>query len=314
MCFTSRRHDDAGHYRGGYAGRTHRRRRVVRVVIAGASLAGLRTAQALRARGQRGPIALIGAETELPLPYSLDMQVVLNAFRVLEEVAELQPVGVSELARRLDLPKSSVQRALKALETAGWLRASATDPSRWALTTRAFDVGQRVVQGLEMRSEIARAMEQLRTASNETVHLVVLEGLNIVIVDRLDSPNAVRTSYPLGLAIPAIRTATGKAIIARLSLEEVDKHLQGNTNGMTWDDRSVEAFMEDLDEVRRLGYATSRDQPDNDVGSVAAAILDQNFRPIAAIGISGPIDRMPESLSPKLGQLLVAVTQRIKLG
>lgn len=71
------------------------------------------------------------------------MQSVLNALRVLEEVAARQPVGVADLARALDLPKSSAQRALRTLDTAGWIRPAGGEVTRWVLTTKALQVGRR---------------------------------------------------------------------------------------------------------------------------------------------------------------------------
>lgn len=70
------------------------------------------------------------------------MQNVLNALRALEEVAERQPIGVAELARAMDLPKSSVQRALVTLHTAGWIRPASGTTTRWMVTTKALHVGR----------------------------------------------------------------------------------------------------------------------------------------------------------------------------
>lgn len=61
------------------------------------------------------------------------MQVVNTALRILEAVAAQQPVGVSELARSLDLPKTTVHRGLKALEKAGWIGVGNAEPTRWVL-------------------------------------------------------------------------------------------------------------------------------------------------------------------------------------
>ena len=72
------------------------------------------------------------------------MQSVLNTLRVLEEVASRQPIGVGQLARVLQMPKSSVQRALVALHTGGWIRPASGEVTRWVMTTRALAVGGRV--------------------------------------------------------------------------------------------------------------------------------------------------------------------------
>src|SRR5258705_6333402 len=76
---------------------------------------------------------------------------VLNTLRVLEEVASRQPIGVGELARVLGMPKSSVQRALVTLRTAGWIRPAAGEVTRWGITTRAPAGGGRARGDLDLR-------------------------------------------------------------------------------------------------------------------------------------------------------------------
>jgi IclR family acetate operon transcriptional repressor len=104
------------------------------------------------------------------------MRNVLNTLRVLEEVATRQPVGVGELARVLDMPKSSVQRALHTLNSAGWIRPATGEITRWAATTKALDVGRHASGGLGLRDAAMPVMEDLRRRTEETIHLTVPEG------------------------------------------------------------------------------------------------------------------------------------------
>ena len=69
------------------------------------------------------------------------MRSVLTALRILEEVAARQPVGVSDLSRALGLPKSSVQRGVRTLHEAAWLKPTDTTPTRWQLSLKALTVG-----------------------------------------------------------------------------------------------------------------------------------------------------------------------------
>jgi len=71
------------------------------------------------------------------------MQSVLRSLRVLELVAEHQPVGVNEMARLVDLPPTTVQRILTTLRDAGWIAATGEPMTRWTMTSRALAIGRR---------------------------------------------------------------------------------------------------------------------------------------------------------------------------
>src|SRR5580704_8128529 len=103
---------------------------------------------------------------------------VLNALRVIEQVSMDGSAGVSDLARRLELPKSTVQRTLATLGAAGWLRQDAR--SRWALTLRSAMIGRNVVREHEVRAVAHPIAVELRDATGETVRYFLIEGENIV--------------------------------------------------------------------------------------------------------------------------------------
>ena len=150
------------------------------------------------------------------------MQVVITALRILEAVATQQPVGVSEVARSLDLPKTTVQRGLKALASAGWIRPREGEPTRWVLTTKALAMARHTSARGGLRDAVMGAMERLREETEETIHLTVPERDRMVLVERLDSPMVVRSSYPLGFSAPMHATSTGKAYLSRLEIAEIE--------------------------------------------------------------------------------------------
>jgi IclR family acetate operon transcriptional repressor len=239
------------------------------------------------------------------------VQIVLNVLAILEEVAVAQPVGVSDLSRRLALPKSTVYRGLKALETAGWVRANGEE-RKWILMPKSLDVGQRVIDRLGDRLAIMGAMQRLRDVTQETVHLAILEGNEMVIVDRSDSPRPVRSFYPLGFKLPVHAASTGKAVLAHLSKAELDVLVPERLDSYT--DRTLTsstALRVELEEVRRLGYASNRGEFRPEVGSVAAALVDGVRRPFAALSISAPIERMPEAIRPRFGQLVAEAAAKL---
>ncbi|GAA3525257.1 IclR family transcriptional regulator [Amycolatopsis ultiminotia] len=238
---------------------------------------------------------------------------VLSTFRVLEEVARRQPVGVSELARATGMPKSSVQRCLVTLQHAGWLRMVDADRARWGVTTKPLGIGLRAA-GEEGLREVAQPyLEELRDLTTETVHLSVCDGGSLVIIARRDSPQAVRTFVEIGTRAPIHATASGIAILAHLGEEELDRVLGTDL------DRHTATTMVQRPEVlaevtrtREQGYAVNESswwRPD--VSAVAAAVTASSGRPVAAVAISVPSSRFARENAAVYGKQALSTTAKI---
>lgn len=225
------------------------------------------------------------------------MQSVLNALRVLEEVAARQPVGVADLARALDLPKSSAQRALRTLDTAGWIRPAGGEVTRWVLTTKALQVGRRATGELSLRDVAVPLMEDLRRRTDETVHLTVPDGDQVVLIERLETSKAVRIILALGIHLPIHASANGKAVLASSPPEVIERQLAKGLEGFT--DATVTdrgELLAELARIRERGYATNTGEWRSDVSAVAAPVLGESDTPVASISVNMPTSRMtPES-------------------
>jgi IclR family acetate operon transcriptional repressor len=242
------------------------------------------------------------------------MQNVLNTLRVLEDVAVRQPVGVSELARALGMPKSTVQRALRTLHTAGWIRPVGEEFTRWALTTKALHVGRHAAGELSLRDAAVPVMEELRRRTEETIHLMVPEGDKMVLIERLETPKPVRIIIPLGDSAPIHASSNGKAVLASSPPKETELLLTeelARYTETTVVDR--ERLLAELAETRARGYATNNGEWRSDIAAVAAAVLGADGRPIASISISTPVNRMPDDLRPEYGALVRDAARRISL-
>jgi IclR family transcriptional regulator, acetate operon repressor len=243
------------------------------------------------------------------------VQVVINSLRIFEEIAALQPIGISDLSRRVGLPKSNVYRALKSLEAGGWALMTEESGGRWVLGPRAFALSWTIAGRYDVRTMLLPAMETLRRSSGETVHLAVLSGHDMVIVDRLDSPHLVRSSYPLGFRIPVYAASTGKAMMSRLPEDEVRKILdESEIRAMTPSTvHEVETLLVELAHIRTTGFAESRGEFRIDIGSVAAPVIDLGGRPVAAVSISAPIQRMDAQRRQELGRLVAETIGRVSV-
>jgi IclR family acetate operon transcriptional repressor len=257
-------------------------------------------------------------------PSDAGMRVVITALRVLESVSELQPVGVSAIARATGIPKSSVQRCLVSLREAGWITAPPGDQHRWSLTGRALAIGLRGSTEQGLREAALTVMQDLRDETRETIHLIgfgaehapATEGApaapTLVVIDRLDSPEPVRTWVRLGTRVSLHASCSGRAVLARLPDAEVARLLAEpleRFSDQTITDR--DALAAELREVRERGWAVADQSWRAGVGAVAAAVVDVAGRPVGALAISAPQQRFDADRARELGPLAVAAAAQV---
>ncbi|WP_211288652.1 IclR family transcriptional regulator [Actinophytocola xinjiangensis] len=240
------------------------------------------------------------------------MRTVLTAFRVLEEVAYAQPAGVGDLSRTLRLPKSTVQRALRTLWTAGWICPDGAETTRWVLTTRALHIGQRAIADLGVRDAALPMMRELRRETGETAHLMVLQDDRAVLIERVETEHPIRAVIPLGSTVPLHGSSNGKAMLAHRSPQEVRDLLGGRLARHT--ERTIVDWAEfdtELDRVRRRGYATNVGEWRTDITAVASPIFDAQGRVSASLSVSAPGSRMPAELRETYGVLVTEAARRV---
>src|SRR5262245_19408333 len=139
-----------------------------------------------------------------------------------------------------------------------------------ALTGVAFAIHQ----WFDARAALRPLLEQLNRELRETVHLGLLVGIDVHFIDAIESPQAVRVASRIGRAMPASSTSTGKALLAELSDEEVVA-LHPDEELATMTSRSIATrseLLRRLAVVRRRGYASSAEESEAGVSSVAVAL------------------------------------------
>jgi IclR family transcriptional regulator, acetate operon repressor len=247
------------------------------------------------------------------------MKSVINALRVLEAIGDRQPVGVSELARLLEMPKSSVQRCLATLHSQHWIFSSGGDVTHWALTPKVLALGSNVSSQNGLREVAMPILQRLHANVNENTILAVFDStlLEPVPLISLDSNRALRFIPVVGRRLPFHATAIGKAILSSLPPDERKTLLDrsrvdfaSRVNGLGSDD--------DLDAIGIRGYAISIGEYNEEISSVAAAIVVPQLSTIAdpngvvgAIGISGPSLRLPLDALKALGHEVSKAARQI---
>jgi IclR family acetate operon transcriptional repressor len=243
----------------------------------------------------------------------VEMKSVIRSLRILEAVAQHQPVTVGELTKIFDLPKSTVQRTLITLNQAGWLRASRGDITRWEVGARVLAVRPAAHQGSSLFAAAREPMCRLRDVVNETIHLSVPDGLHcMVMVDRVDCNQAVRTHHQVGDTSPLHATASGHSVLAHLPRQDVDALVVGGLE--SYGDSTItdpQELLAELGRVRQDGYALNRNQYLPDVCGIAAPILAEDGTPVASVAISMPDSRYDPDRLSQWGRLVAGTAAEI---
>jgi IclR family transcriptional regulator, acetate operon repressor len=218
---------------------------------------------------------------------------VLSAFTYAEPV-----LGVSELARRLALPKTTVHRLLTTLVEEGFVER--TSAGRYRLSLRVYEIGQQAVQSNRVRQAGHAPLERLRNDTQETVHLAVLAGTDVLYVDRFESPHLVKMLARVGRRNHAHATSSGKCLLAFGTMHDVKLVIDAGLPRLaTRTATTPAALRRALSETRKRGYAVSIHESANDVVSVAAPIFDRTGACAAAVSVAGPVLRLrPDNLEP----------------
>lgn len=237
------------------------------------------------------------------------MKSVHTALRVLETISAYDSVGVSELARVLAIPKSNVQRSLQTLHEAGWISPGRCG-GQWTLAAKATVVGQRGGAN-RLRLAAEPVMFDLRSKTHETIHLMIPEDDAVVLIQRLDGNQPVRTFTVLGARSPIVATANGKATLAHLPNERVSVLI---ARGLTpYTDKTIvdpNELLAELQNIRQIGYAINRGENDADVAAVAAAILSDTI-PIGSMSISLPVHRLTKDAIERFGPLIAKSAHKV---
>jgi DNA-binding IclR family transcriptional regulator len=213
------------------------------------------------------------------------------------------PSGVTQLGKRLQLTKSNVHRLLQTLASQGYVRNRDSE-GRYELTLKLWEVGSQALSRLDIKQVAAPRLKALAEGTSETVHLSLLDDGEVIYIDKIDSPHPVRAYSRIGGRAPAYCVATGKAMLAyspdsTINLIGVNLKRYSSTTIC-----SLRDLKKEFSGVRKNGYAINRGEWREGVCGIAAPIFDSTNRVIAAIGLSGPADRLKMRTLKKFSPLV----------
>lgn len=235
------------------------------------------------------------------------IQAIERAVAILGAFSAADPeLGVSDIAARLGLHKSTVHRFVVNLESAGFLERTRSG-ARYRLGLRIFELGSLVLKQMNLWEEALPYLEWLVSKSGETGHLAVLAGGEAVYIEKVEARRSLRIPSAIGRGYPAHATSLGKVLLANLENTSIVDDLiverglaKFAPNTITDPDR----LHEELRAVRERGYAVDDEEYEEGLRCIGAPIVGHTGQVVAAIGMGGPVTRVTPERVDELGSLV----------
>lgn len=203
------------------------------------------------------------------------------------------PRTLTELSHQLNLSKSTIQRLTHTLQRSGYLDRD-EETKKYCLGPKVRSLGFWVMRSLDLRKVAFPYLEDTSKEIGETVNLAILDGAEIVYVERIKTQQILNINLHVGSRLPAYCTSMGKAILAFLSEDEVEKILRKKKLSLLTPYTIVlkENLKRELRRVKIRGFATNNEELSIGLRSVAAPVRDLTGRVIAAVNIAVPSIRV----------------------
>ncbi|WP_018932326.1 IclR family transcriptional regulator [Gracilibacillus lacisalsi] len=232
----------------------------------------------------------------MPIIQSVDRALkILDLFN--EHNSEMK---ITEISKKLELNKSTTHSLLKTLKEHDYIKQDA-DSGKYSLGLKLLERGQFMLNSLDIREIARKYLIDLSVTTGQTTHLVILEGMYGVYIDKVEGESAVVYSR-IGKRVPIHSSAVGKSLMAFRQPKDIEELLQHydffaqTTNTIT--DKQV--FIDELAEVRKQGYAIDNEENEPGIFCIAVPVFNHTNHVVAAISISTTKQTITSALEQKI--------------
>jgi IclR family transcriptional regulator, KDG regulon repressor len=241
------------------------------------------------------------------------VQVIDRAVQILDCFTFEQPeLPVSEIAAKTGLHKSTAHRILMALEHNDIIGQN-RETGNYYLGMKLFKLGNQATARIQLREVAIPYLIQLMEDTKETVHLAVLDEDQVLYLEKVEGPHALRMPSRVGRRIPTYCTSLGKAMLSCLEAEQVKEHLQGpRLKAYTRNTiKNIDALLKDLQRIRLRGYAIDNEEIELGLRCAGAPIRDYSGCMVGAVSVAGPSARLNEDKLSVFGTKVMKVATSI---
>lgn len=239
---------------------------------------------------------------EITRVQSIDRAVaILDCFS--EEKKELR---LSEISERLGLNKSTVHGIISTLKYHGFISQD-EETQKYKLGIRFVEFGDLVINSMNIRNAAVPVIDAVCERIEETVHIAMLDGLDVVWIEKRECTKSIKTSTKIGARLPAYTTADGKIIICYQNKDKIKNYLPKRISQYTNNTITNKGeFIKKLEEMKKNGYAIDNEEYVEGLKCVAAPIFDHNGKVRFSLSTTGPAFRMDEE---RIKELIVIIKE-----
>ena len=228
-----------------------------------------------------------------------------------------QELSVSEIGAKTNLHRSTAHRILMALEYNDLIQQN-PENGKYRLGIKLFRLGHQAVSHLNLREICRPFLTRIMNETKETVHLAVLDEDQVLYLDKVEGPHALRMPSRVGRRIPTYCTSLGKAMLSFLDDQEV-KNIFRNQVLRPYTANTVKTLshlLTDLRMIRKRGYSVDNEEIEIGLRCVGAPIKDYTGAMVGAISVAAPSARLSSQKIHSVGKLVVTTAEEIseKLG
>lgn len=239
------------------------------------------------------------------------IQSVGRAFAILEQFHTDRALGVTAIANRVGLHKSTCFGLLHTLQQLGYIQRN-PETGLYSLGVKMFQLGQDYIIGLDLRTCARPLLVQIVEKFQGTAHLVVVEGRRAVYIDKVEPTQAMAISSRIGQEAPLHCSGVGKVMLAFMSEEECAAVINAGLRQYT--EKTITGktlLLEELCKIRQQGFGTDNEELEMGLRCVAAPIFNARKQAIAAVSISGPSSRLDFARLDEFSAMVKSCTEEV---
>ena len=255
-------------------------------------------------------------EIKTRTPVKTRLSSVANSVQLLKAFSDEEyELGISSLAKKLHLAKSTVHRLATTLVSADMLEQD-RESGKYRLGLALFELGSMVRRNMDVVAEAKPYLKLVMEKTGETVHLGVLDHASVLYINKIETRQAIRMNSNIGGRAPVHCTALGKAILAFQDASTIDDVIAKGLASLTVKTiTDPKLLRQELANVRARNYAIDDEEIEIGLRGVAAPIRNHTSRVVAALSIAGPVQRMTKkivaSYAPDVMAAADAISQRL---
>ena len=232
---------------------------------------------------------------------------VSRALDILELLLSNDSVSAPEIPERLGLPRTTVHELVTTLVDRSYLSVLPGQPTRYRLGMRLFQLGGVFAEHLDLAREAQEVAREVAASCDETVHVALLDGTDVVYIAKVDSTHPVRMVSAVGRRLPAHCTGVGKMLLSGLTPEALDARYPPGAQLPAMTPQSITSprrLRAHLAEVRERGIAYDNCESNAAVDCAAAPVYDSGGAMVAAMSISVPTFRWNDEVRDAWSKLV----------